>query len=70
VILTDQAMPGMTGLQFAAVAAALRPAIPIILASGYAELNVPADNLIRLAKPFRRADLVSALNAAFARSAT
>jgi signal transduction histidine kinase/ActR/RegA family two-component response regulator len=61
-VLTDHAMPGMTGLQLAGRIAQLWPELPVILATGYAQLDgdVPA-NVRRLAKPFRRADLESAI---------
>ncbi|MBT2188881.1 hybrid sensor histidine kinase/response regulator [Sphingobium nicotianae] len=61
-IITDQAMPHMTGVQFAEQALALRPGIPIILATGYGEL--PADapaSLRKLGKPFSQRDLADAL---------
>jgi CheY-like chemotaxis protein/two-component sensor histidine kinase len=64
ILLTDQAMPGLTGLQLAEAAKKLRPRLPIILASGYAEL--PKDNqgiLRRLAKPYRLAELLDAIAA-------
>jgi signal transduction histidine kinase/CheY-like chemotaxis protein len=61
-VLTDHAMPGMTGLQLAGRIAQLWPEMPVILATGYAQLEgeIPA-NVRRLAKPFRRADLESAI---------
>jgi CheY-like chemotaxis protein len=37
-MITDYAMPGMTGLQLAEQARALRPELPILLATGYADL--------------------------------
>ncbi|MCB4769539.1 response regulator [Ancylobacter sp. Lp-2] len=53
VVLTDQAMPGMTGLQLAAAISEISPALPIILGTGYAQLPDGADTgLRRLAKPF------------------
>ncbi|MBB3771729.1 PAS domain S-box-containing protein [Angulomicrobium tetraedrale] len=54
-VLTDQAMPGMTGVQLAAVIRQRRPSLPVVLGTGYAEL--PADagaSLTRLGKPFSR----------------
>jgi len=36
-MLTDQTMPGLTGLQLAAAALQLRPELPIILTSGVAD---------------------------------
>ena len=63
-VLTDQAMPGMTGLQLHKAIGQLRPSLPVILATGYAELpgNVPA-NLRRLSKPYRVPELIEALAA-------
>jgi CheY-like chemotaxis protein len=37
-IITDQAMPGMTGTELAKAVRAERPTIPILIATGYAEL--------------------------------
>jgi CheY-like chemotaxis protein len=36
-VITDQTMPRMTGLQFAAAVAARRPGLPVVLYTGYAE---------------------------------
>ncbi|MCW0235459.1 MAG: PAS domain S-box protein [Ferrovibrio sp.] len=59
-LITDQAMPHMTGLQLARAVHAERPALPIILATGYAEM--PADiALPKLAKPFFQEDLARAI---------
>jgi CheY-like chemotaxis protein len=61
-LVTDQAMPNMTGLQLAETARSLRPGLPIILATGYAELPPGADpDLERLAKPFTQAELARAV---------
>ena len=52
-VITDQAMPKMTGHQLAEIIATEWPNIPVILASGFAEL--PAGSKIfmqRLTKPF------------------
>jgi PAS domain S-box-containing protein len=57
-MITDYAMPGMTGLQLAEEARALRPGLPILLATGYADLPTRADfELPRLHKPYRQAQL-------------
>src|SRR5690606_6646095 len=37
-LITDYAMPGMTGVELAHRARELRPGLPILLATGYAEL--------------------------------
>jgi signal transduction histidine kinase/CheY-like chemotaxis protein len=62
IVLTDHAMPGMTGLQLAGNVARLWPELPVILATGYAQLDgdIPG-NVRRLAKPYRRADLESTI---------
>jgi len=62
VVITDFAMPHMTGLQLATEVAARWPATPVVLASGYAELPPSADSDIpRLAKPYGQADLAAIL---------
>jgi CheY-like chemotaxis protein len=58
-VITDQLMPGMTGTQLIAVILSERPELPIILATGYSEVQTLTDASIpRLAKPFVQADLV------------
>jgi CheY-like chemotaxis protein len=59
-VITDQAMPGMTGLELAAELRSSFPHLPVVLASGYADLaNGSADTLgvPRLAKPFKQTDV-------------
>ncbi|WHQ68540.1 PAS domain S-box protein [Methylorubrum extorquens] len=61
-VITDQIMPGMTGVQLIEVIRAAHSELPVILASGYTEL--PEDKLtglVRLGKPFEQADLARAL---------
>lgn len=61
-VITDQAMPNMTGVQFAEIALAERPGVPFILATGYGEIPAGANPAIRkLGKPFRQIDLERAL---------
>jgi len=57
-VVTDYAMPGMTGLDLAAKIKQLRPHIPIIIATGYAELppDAPHD-FLRLGKPYTQEEL-------------
>ena len=58
-VLTDHAMPGMTGTQLAAEMRARGWRIPVALATGYAELPQTEDDVLpRLAKPFGHQDLV------------
>jgi PAS domain S-box-containing protein len=63
-VITDQAMPVMTGTQLIEILRARRPALPVILATGYAELPQGVDASIgRLAKPFTQRALAEALAA-------
>jgi len=59
-VLTDHAMPGMTGLELYEWIRAQRPSLPVLMMSGYAELPsgtgaAPA----RLHKPFTQAALAA-----------
>jgi signal transduction histidine kinase len=57
-VITDHAMPGMTGIELAKQIRQTRPQLPIILATGYADLPDGDDlGLPRLAKPYRQAEL-------------
>ncbi len=61
-VVTDQAMPHMTGAQLAELIRAERPDLPIILTSGYAELPPGTEvNLPKLDKPFQLDDLARAV---------
>jgi len=62
-VITDVMMPGMTGLELAEVARARHSALPIILASGFAELAPDIGGQFpRLSKPFRRHEIERAIN--------
>ncbi|VVN91606.1 response regulator [Pseudomonas fluorescens] len=51
-LMTDVGLPGMDGKALATRARQLRPALPILFASGYAEsIEVPADMAV-IGKPF------------------
>jgi PAS domain S-box-containing protein len=64
-IITDQAMPQMTGSQLVSAARSKWPKLAVILATGYAELPEDADrNITRLSKPFMQTDLQRALKQA------
>ncbi len=57
-MITDYAMPGMTGLQLAEAARGLRPELPILLATGYADLPAGSTlDLPRLSKPYHQKQL-------------
>ncbi len=61
-LVTDYSMPGMNGLELADAARRLRPGLPILLTSGYAEL--PGDiaiDYVRLDKPYHEDDLTGRL---------
>jgi PAS domain S-box-containing protein len=61
-LITDQAMPQMTGMQLAAAIRVDWPNLPILLVSGYAELpSKTALELPKLAKPFSLDDLEDAV---------
>ena len=63
-VVTDQAMPHMTGTQLAEAIRTEWPAVPILLATGYAELPPEAGNKFpKLSKPFLLDDLEKALAA-------
>jgi signal transduction histidine kinase/CheY-like chemotaxis protein len=57
-MVTDHVMPGMTGIELAAKSREVRPQLPILLATGYAELPEGAQlDLPRLAKPYHQDQL-------------
>ena len=57
-MMTDHVMPGMTGIELAAASRQLRPQLPILLATGYAELPEGTQlDLPRLAKPYHQDQL-------------
>ncbi|MXP64344.1 hybrid sensor histidine kinase/response regulator [Roseomonas sp. M0104] len=57
VVVTDLAMPRMTGRELAGRAQALRPGLPVLLLTGYADPEVVPEGFPVLRKPFRQADL-------------
>jgi CheY-like chemotaxis protein len=63
-VITDQAMPRMTGMQLIDAIKSERPGLPVILATGYAELpRSPNGKLPKLSKPFTEHDLMDVLAA-------
>jgi CheY-like chemotaxis protein len=60
-VVTDHLMPGMTGTELAREIQATLPRMPILIISGYADLDDVAPDLPRLTKPFREAELSAAL---------
>ncbi len=62
-LVTDHLMPGMTGSDLAREVRERRPGVPVLLVSGYAEVDGISPDLPRLTKPFRRADLAASVAA-------
>lgn len=68
-IVTDYAMPGMNGAALLAEIAQLRPALPALIVTGYADSAVIDDiapNVEILRKPLRRGEFVAKLHALIA----
>ncbi len=64
-LITDQGMPGMTGAELIDQVLREQPGLPIVLATGYAELPPgAAEGIPRLAKPFFQAQLAEAVRSA------
>jgi CheY-like chemotaxis protein len=70
-VICDHAMPRMTGAQLAEAIRSEWPEMPIILATGYADLpdGAGAANLPRLGKPFSQAQLADAISRVAAQGA-
>jgi signal transduction histidine kinase/ActR/RegA family two-component response regulator len=65
VILTDHAMPNMTGTELISVVHQQWPWIPVILASGYVDLlETDSTPALRLAKPFTQSELANCISTA------
>jgi PAS domain S-box-containing protein len=62
-VVTDHLMPGMTGAEFARTVKTQRPELPVLIISGYAEVEDLAPDLPRLIKPFRQSELSASLAA-------
>ena len=59
-LITDYSMPKMTGAELAKAVRVLKPDLPILIATGYADLPPGADiDVPRLAKPYNQADLAA-----------
>ncbi len=65
ILVTDVAMPGMTGVDLARQARRMAPHLPIIFASGYADVQTfgaELDDETLLKKPFRIADVAARID--------
>jgi signal transduction histidine kinase len=68
-LLTDQAMPTMTGLELAGHVRAFRPNLPILVATGFADFEGDdMHGLPKLLKPFRQDQLASEISRLVRRS--
>ena len=67
-IVTDHLMPGMSGAELALEMRVRKPGLPILIVSGYAEVEGIAPDLPRLAKPFRYEELSQSLAVLFGRN--
>ena len=71
ILVTDQLMPNMTGVQLAIAATDAVPGLPVLLVSGFAELKAQeAERFAFLHKPFDRVDLSQAIARTIARAKT
>jgi len=62
-LMTDSAMPGMTGVELARLARDLLPQLPILLVTGHGEhANSEATGLPCLGKPYHQAQLQAAID--------
>lgn len=60
ILVTDFSMPKMNGAQLAVAARQLRPELPILLATGYAELPPGSGiDLPRIGKPYQQEQLAA-----------
>jgi PAS domain S-box-containing protein len=62
-VITDYAMPQMTGLELANAIKKQWPDLPVVIATGFAEMTEESDgSLLKLAKPFTEAELSDVLD--------
>ncbi len=60
-LVTDYLMPEVNGAELITAARALRPDLPALLVTGYADTDALDPGLARLGKPFRQAELAKAV---------
>jgi PAS domain S-box-containing protein len=63
ILVTDHLMPGMTGAELVQAVRRRRPALPVLIVSGYAEADGIPPEFTRLTKPFRQAQLAEVIAA-------
>lgn len=64
IVITDHLMPGMTGAELALRLRQERPALPVMIVSGYQGIDLLAPEVVRLSKPFRQVHLSASIAAA------
>ncbi|MEN3228281.1 response regulator [Methylorubrum rhodesianum] len=71
-VITDYAMPGMSGSELIRRLRLAYPLLPVLLASGYADMaeEEQVEDWPRLSKPFRQSELAAAIARAVRRSET
>ena len=62
-LVTDHLMPGMSRADLAREVRAIRPGLPVLVVSGYADVEGIAPGLPRLTKPFRNTELAVSVSA-------
>ena len=62
-VVTDHLMPGITGVELARILRASHPDLPVMLLSGYAELDSFGSELPYMGKPYRADELVAKVSA-------
>ncbi|MBX9757989.1 MAG: response regulator [Beijerinckiaceae bacterium] len=67
-VITDQSMPEMTGVQLAQSMQSERPGVPVVLATGYSDLPPGSPQLPMIGKPFNENDLARAIKNAMSRT--
>jgi len=65
-LVTDYLMPGANGAELARQMQTIRPGMPVLVISGYADAEGIAPDLPRLTKPFRQDELAAMITAAAA----
>lgn len=61
-LVTDHLMQGISGTQLIREVKATRPALPVLIISGFAEEDGIDPTIPRLTKPFRNAELAESLS--------
>lgn len=63
ILVTDHLMPGLSGTELAQELRQAKPNLPVLIVSGYAEIEDVDADIPRLVKPFRLAELAAKLEA-------